>query len=170
MTDSSPEKRRQAATPGTAKAWRQFSRTVFEAGALDARTRQLIAVAVAHVTQCPDRIRGHTEGTAREGADEQEVMEAIRVAAEMRAGGAVAHSRRVFETLDGDCVGHDRRRRMRRAAVQRGHGNDRPVFRSAARLDAPPAALPGARAAAYATRVPPPDRPQLVRADPCRVG
>lgn len=102
MRDSSPEKRRQAATPGTAKAWRQFSRTVFEAGALDARTKQLIAVAVAHVTQCPDCIRGHTEGAAREGADEQEIMEAIWVAAEMRAGGAVAHLRLVFETLDGD--------------------------------------------------------------------
>jgi AhpD family alkylhydroperoxidase len=49
-------------------------------------------VAVAHVTQCPYCIRGHTELASKKGASEQEVMEAIWVAAEMRAGGAYAHS------------------------------------------------------------------------------
>jgi AhpD family alkylhydroperoxidase len=84
-------KRRELA-PGIAAAFRDFSHKVFEAGAIDAKTKQLIAVAVAHVTQCPYCIRSHTAGALKAGATEAELMEAIWVAAEMRAGGAIAHS------------------------------------------------------------------------------
>ncbi len=56
------------------------------------KTKQLIAVAVAHVTQCPYCIDSHTKIAGRKGATKEEIMEAIWVAAEMRAGGAVAHS------------------------------------------------------------------------------
>ena len=49
-------------------------------------------MAVAHVTQCPYCIRGHTELALKSGATEQEIMEAIWVAAEMRAGATYAHS------------------------------------------------------------------------------
>ncbi|HEX5515720.1 MAG TPA: carboxymuconolactone decarboxylase family protein [Gammaproteobacteria bacterium] len=99
MAERSVGSHRAELTPGIEEAWRGFSRAVFQAGALDARTKQLIAVAVAHVTQCPYCIRGHTRGAQREGASEQEIMEAIWVAAEMRAGGSVAHSRLAFEAL-----------------------------------------------------------------------
>ncbi|HEY9037715.1 MAG TPA: carboxymuconolactone decarboxylase family protein [Roseovarius sp.] len=85
-------KRRKELTPDAEKAFRDFSQAVFADGALDARTKQLIAVAVAHVTQCPYCIKGHTKAALRQGASEAEVMEAIWVAAEMRAGGAYAHS------------------------------------------------------------------------------
>ena len=61
-------------------------------GPLSAKTKQVIAVAVAHVTQCPYCINGHTKAALRHGATPQELMEAIWVAAEMRAGGAYAHS------------------------------------------------------------------------------
>ena len=56
------------------------------------KTKQLIAVAVAHVTHCPYCIRGHTKAAMRHGATREELMEAIWVAAEMRAGGAYTHS------------------------------------------------------------------------------
>lgn len=105
MAGQSAGSRRQALTPETEAAWREFSRTVFQAGAIDAKTKQLIAVAVAHVTQCPFCIRGHTHGAQREGATEQEIMEAIWVAAEMRAGGAVAHTRLAFEALSSQTGG-----------------------------------------------------------------
>lgn len=93
---------RQQLTPDTEQAWRDFSKAVFAPGALDARTKQLIAVAVAHVTQCPYCIKGHTPAAKRAGATEAELMEAIWVAAEMRSGGAVAHSHLAFEAYDGD--------------------------------------------------------------------
>jgi AhpD family alkylhydroperoxidase len=84
--------RRKQAAPETHDAFQAFSRQVFADGALPEKTKQLIAVAVAHVTQCPYCIRGHTRLAQRRGASEQEIMEAIWVAAEMRAGGAYAHS------------------------------------------------------------------------------
>lgn len=92
------EKRRELA-PDVDAAFHEFSKRVFADGALPAKMKQLIAVAVAHVTQCPYCIRGHTEGALRRGATEQEIMEAIWVAAEMRAGGAFAHSVIALETM-----------------------------------------------------------------------
>jgi len=85
------QKRRELA-PEIYGAFRTFSQRVFAGGALPSKTKQLIAVAVAHVTQCPYCIRGHTELALKQGATEQELMEAIWVATEMRAGAAYAHS------------------------------------------------------------------------------
>ncbi len=83
---------RRALAPELEGAFRAFSQKVFADGALPARTKQLIAVAVAHVTQCPYCIKGHTKAARQHGATPEEIMEAIWVAAEMRAGGAWAHS------------------------------------------------------------------------------
>ena len=95
------QKRRELA-PGIERAFHEFGRQVFAAGALDAKTKQLIAVAVAHVTQCPYCIRGHTKAARREEATDQEIMEAIWVAAEMRAGGSFAHSLIALQAMTGD--------------------------------------------------------------------
>jgi AhpD family alkylhydroperoxidase len=92
------EQRKQLA-PGPAEAFRAFSQSVFAEGALPTKTKQLIAVAVAHVTQCPYCIRGHTGAALRQGATAEEIMEAIWVAAEMRAGGAYAHSALALDTI-----------------------------------------------------------------------
>lgn len=107
MTDtmyppSTPEMRhnRRELAPEIHKAFDAFSQTVFADGALPAKTKQLVAVAVAHVTQCPYCIRGHTKAALRHGATRQELMEAIWVAAEMRAGGAFAHSTIALATMD----------------------------------------------------------------------
>jgi AhpD family alkylhydroperoxidase len=91
-------KRRKELAPATHDAFQAFSKQVFADGALDEKTKQLIAVAVAHVTQCPYCIRGHTKAALRKGATEPELMEAIWVAAEMRAGGAYAHSALALDT------------------------------------------------------------------------
>ena len=53
---------RKSLAPKPAEAFKGFSQSVFAEGALSAKTKQLIAVAVAHVTQCPYCIRrGQTE-------------------------------------------------------------------------------------------------------------
>ena len=83
---------RRELAPGPAIAFRDFGKAVFRDGALPAKTKQIIAVAVAHVTQCPYCIRGHTRAAVAEGVSHQQLMEAIWVAAEMRAGAAFAHS------------------------------------------------------------------------------
>jgi AhpD family alkylhydroperoxidase len=101
---TSPEvahKRRDLA-PDVQAAFEAFGRQVFAEGALDTKTKQLIAVAVAHVTQCPYCIEGHTKAAQRAGATAQELMEAVWVAAEMRAGGAYAHAAIMIASLSED--------------------------------------------------------------------
>ena len=87
---STPEiaRRRHELAPAMDDAFKAFSQAVFADGALDKRTKQLIAVAVAHVTQCPWCIEGHVKGARHAGASDAQIMEAIWVAAEMRAGGS----------------------------------------------------------------------------------
>jgi len=98
-TRESRERRRQQA-PEAMAAFEAFSRQVFAKGELSVKMKQLIAVAVAHVTQCPYCIRSHTLAAAREGATRKEIMEAIWVAAEMRAGAAYAHSAIAEDAMD----------------------------------------------------------------------
>src|SRR5579863_5123405 len=97
---STPEvaRKRRELTPGQSEAFQAFSKAVFADGALPAKVKQIIAVAVAHVTQCPYCIQGHTKAALRAGATPEELMEAIWVAAEMRAGGAYAHSALMIST------------------------------------------------------------------------
>ena len=90
---------RKELAPEIHDAFAAFGRAVFADGALPEKTKQLIAVAVAHTTQCPYCIQGHTRLATRKGASPQEIMEAIWVAAEMRAGGAYAHSTLALKTL-----------------------------------------------------------------------
>lgn len=100
--DVTPElaRRRRELAPDIYAAFRAFGQKVFADGAVPSKTKQLIAIAVAHVTQCPYCIRGHTELALKQGATEQEIMEAIWVAAEMRAGGAYAHSILAIDTMN----------------------------------------------------------------------
>jgi AhpD family alkylhydroperoxidase len=86
------DRKRRKLSVETATAFQDFSHKVFADGALPAKTKQIIAVAVAHVTQCPYCIKGHTRAALRHGATDEELMEAIWVAAEMRAGAAFAHA------------------------------------------------------------------------------
>ncbi|MCS6832643.1 MAG: arsenosugar biosynthesis-associated peroxidase-like protein [Flammeovirgaceae bacterium] len=64
---------------------------VFKEGALTAREKSLIALAVAHAIQCPYCIDAYTQESLAKGADEQEMMEAIHVAAAIRAGASLVH-------------------------------------------------------------------------------
>ena len=98
--------KRKELAPEIAAAFKAFGAAVFADGALPRKTKQLIAVAAAHVTQCPYCIRGHTEAALKHGATEHEVMEAIWVAAEMRAGAAYAHSTLALDTMEQHIAAH----------------------------------------------------------------
>jgi AhpD family alkylhydroperoxidase len=91
--------RRKELAPTAHEAFETFSRAVFADGARPQQTKQLIAVAVAHVTQCPYCIKGHTRLARRHGASPEQIMEAVWVAAEMRAGGAYAHSTLALDAM-----------------------------------------------------------------------
>lgn len=98
-------KRRHALAPEPDDAFQALSKVVFAEGALDARTKQIIAVVVTHVTQCPWCIEGHVKAARRKGATQKQVMEAIWVAAEMRAGAAFAHSVKALDLMEDDTAG-----------------------------------------------------------------
>ncbi len=92
-------RKRRDLAPNQQAAFEAFGKVVFAEGALSAKIKQIIAVAVAHVTQCPYCIRAHTKAALRVGVTPEELMEAIWVASEMRAGGAYAHSTLMLATL-----------------------------------------------------------------------
>ena len=78
---------------GMFQAFRNFNNEIFEKeSALSRKVKELIAIGVAHTTQCPYCIEGHVRAAKKSGATDQEIAEAIFVAAALRAGGAFAHS------------------------------------------------------------------------------
>ena len=65
--------------------------SVFEEGALTAREKALIALAVAHTIQCPYCIDAYTEETLEKGCSEEQMMEAVHVATAIRGGASLVH-------------------------------------------------------------------------------
>lgn len=64
---------------------------VFKAGALSAREKALIALAVSHAVQCPYCIDAYTSDSLKKGADEEEMMEAVHIAAAIKGGAVLVH-------------------------------------------------------------------------------
>jgi alkylhydroperoxidase/carboxymuconolactone decarboxylase family protein len=64
---------------------------VFKEGALTQREKALIALGVAHAVQCPYCIDAYTQDTLEKGCSEQEMMEAVHVAAAIKGGAALVH-------------------------------------------------------------------------------
>ena len=65
---------------------------VFKEGALTAREKSLIALAVAHTVQCPYCIDAYTADTLEKGCSEEQLMEAVHVSAAIRSGSSLVHS------------------------------------------------------------------------------
>jgi AhpD family alkylhydroperoxidase len=84
------------AVPEVYKGFQALHSAAFEAGALDSRTKELIALAIAVVEGCDGCIASHAQAAARAGATEQEAAEAIGVAILMRGGPATIHGPRAF--------------------------------------------------------------------------
>lgn len=101
VTHEIAEQRRNL-VPKQAEAFKAFSQSVFADGAIPAKYKQLIALAVAHVTQCAWCIRGHARGATQHGASPEEIMEAIWIAAEMRAGATYAHAAIALDEIQGE--------------------------------------------------------------------
>lgn len=64
---------------------------VFEEGALTAREKSLIALAVAHTEQCPYCIDAYSQDGLRRGITKEEMMEAIHVGAAIKSGATLVH-------------------------------------------------------------------------------
>jgi AhpD family alkylhydroperoxidase len=92
----------RAAAPAEFEAWLNLDKIVGrQDGAIPVKMRELIAVAVAHTTQCVYCIDVHVKGAKKAGATREEVAEAVLIAAALRAGGAAAHGTLAMKCYDG---------------------------------------------------------------------
>lgn len=91
---------RRESTPEIYDAFKDFAARAFSEGALPEKTKELIALACAHVTQSPGCIRSHIRRALRCGATRQEMMEAIWIAAVMRSGGVYQHAKIAITAMD----------------------------------------------------------------------
>ena len=93
-------KRMRELTPEAYRAFLDFDGKAFAEGALPVKTKELIALGVAHITQCPWCIDAHTKRAAKAGASDQEIGEVIFVAMAMAAGAAWSHGGLALQCLD----------------------------------------------------------------------
>ena len=85
-------KKMDSLAPEVMKAFWAFDKAAVADGAIPVKYKELIAVAVAHTTQCPYCIDIHAGNARKAGATETELVEAAMVAAALRAGAAVTHA------------------------------------------------------------------------------
>src|SRR3954453_10667995 len=78
--------------PAAWEGFLAFDKAAMADGAIAARTKELIAVEVAMTTQCPYCIDIHSKRSKATDCTEAELIEAVLVAAALRAGGAVTHA------------------------------------------------------------------------------
>ena len=81
----------EANAPDAFKAFWAFDKAAMAEGAIPRKYKELMALAVAFTTQCPYCIGIHSDKARENGASEQEIAEAVAVAAALRAGAAVTH-------------------------------------------------------------------------------
>jgi AhpD family alkylhydroperoxidase len=92
-------KRMRELVPETYRAFLDFDRQAFKDGALPARTKELMALGIAQVTQCPWCIQAHTKKAAAAGATDAEMAETTFVAMAMAAGAAWSHGGLMLQCL-----------------------------------------------------------------------
>lgn len=69
----------------------EYYNSVFQQGALSAREKSLIALAVAHTEQCPYCIDAYTADGLQRGITKEEMMEALHVGAAIKGGATLVH-------------------------------------------------------------------------------
>lgn len=82
--------------PAVFQAYGGLSSAVMTPGALDAKTKELIALAIAVSKQCDGCMASHARGAARQNATADEVAEALAVAVLMNGGPGTVHAPRAF--------------------------------------------------------------------------
>lgn len=74
--------------------------SVFTEGALSVREKSLIALAVAHAVSCPYCIDAYTSNCLKNGADEEQMMEAVHTAAAIKSGATLVNSVQMMEQVN----------------------------------------------------------------------
>lgn len=77
--------------PELAQKFFDYYGAVFADGALSAREKSLIALAVAHAVQCPYCIDAYSKDALEKGSDLDQMTEAVHVACAIRGGASLVH-------------------------------------------------------------------------------
>ena len=93
-------KRMRELAPEAYRSFLDFDTKAFAAGAVPQKTKELVALGIAHITQCPWCIDAHVGRAAKAGATEQEIGEVIFVAMAMAAGAAWSHGGLALQCLE----------------------------------------------------------------------
>ena len=86
--------------PETFHSFVSFDQKALAPGILSKKLKELMAVAIAHVTGCPYCIDGHVSTVKRLKATKEEMFEAIMVATALKAGSALAHGINALNAFD----------------------------------------------------------------------
>lgn len=95
-----PTRELRHAIPGAYEAYKHLHDSTLAAGALDAKTKELIALAIAVSKQCDGCMAAHAHGAVLRGASPDEAAEAIGVAFLMNGGPATVYGARAFEAFN----------------------------------------------------------------------
>jgi len=87
-------------SPALGKKFFEYYGAVFADGALTAREKSLIALAVAHAVQCPYCIDAYTSAALEQGSNEEQMTEAVHVAAAIRGGSSLVHGMQMRNHLE----------------------------------------------------------------------
>jgi AhpD family alkylhydroperoxidase len=91
-----PARALRRAIPDVYDGYRRMHSAAYAAGALDRKTKELIALVVAVSKECDGCIAAHARGAVRSGATESEVAEALGVAIAMNGGPGTVYGPRAF--------------------------------------------------------------------------
>ncbi len=86
--------------PDVMRALSAIDAGVAKSGLLDAKTHELIALAVSVTTRCDGCIATHTKKAVEAGATRGEISEALSVAISLNAGAALTYTARVLDAHD----------------------------------------------------------------------
>ena len=86
-------------TPEVMKAFSSIAQAATSAGALDAKTKELIALAIGVAVRCDDCIAFHAKAAIEQGASREEVLETLGMAIYMGAGPAVMYASHALEAF-----------------------------------------------------------------------
>lgn len=101
MQDIAPLSRSlRKAIPDVYAGFSELHKAALAPGALDARMKELIALAISVVEECDGCIASHARGAARAGATREEVAEAIGVTILMAGGPATVYGPRAFSAFE----------------------------------------------------------------------
>ena len=86
-------------SPDTVRGYMSLSGAGAKTGHLDAKTRELIALAVSISLRCDGCITVHSEAARKLGATKEEIAEALGVAVTVNAGAAIVYSTRTLDAF-----------------------------------------------------------------------